>query len=251
MFNQKLHKVLNVIATAKWMDFIGVLIVVISCIISGYLTETLKTVQPTCGAWAAFVPFGIISIFNTILSIMSTRLTSRMSNWGNVVGVVNAFLSGLIDWILDNSAAPLTYPVTFVIYLFAIRKWKNSEKYKASKPLTGAKGKLVMVLITLASLVFSALTNYIGFKSFSSLYWLSTLVFGLSMSANILNAMKLSVQWSYWVIYDFVQLAKAATQQNYANVGKYIYYIITGVAGLDFWYKRTPRTKKTNLIMNN
>lgn len=249
MFNQKFSRILNIIATAKWMDFIGVLIVVISCIISGYLTETLKTVQPTWGTWTAFVPFGIISIFNTILSIMSTRLTSRMDNWGNIVGVVNAFLSGLIDWILGNSAAPITYPVTLIIYLFAIRKWKNSEKYKASKPLTGTKGKLVMILITLASLIFSALTNYIGFKSLTPLYWLSTLVFGLSMSANILNAMKLSVQWSYWVVYDLVQLIKALVQQNFANVGKYIYYIITGVAGLDFWYKRTPKENK--LITNN
>lgn len=238
---KKLDKVLNTIATAKWMDFIGVAIVVISCIISGYLTETLHTVQPTWGAWTIFVPFGIISIFNTILSIMSTRLTSRMNNWGNIVGIVNVVLSCAIDYTLGNKSAFITFPVTGVIYTIAIRKWKHSEKYKASKPLTGTKGKMAMVLITIGSLIFSALTNYIGFQSFIPLYWLTTLVFGLSLTANILNAMKLSVQWSYWIVYDCIQLIKALVQGNFANLGKYIYYIITGIAGLDFWYKRTPK----------
>ncbi|UQS83120.1 nicotinamide mononucleotide transporter family protein [Bombilactobacillus thymidiniphilus] len=225
------------IAKSKWFDLLGIAIVIIISIASGYLTETLADVV-NWGSWTRWVPFGIISIFNTVLSVMSTRLTGRMLNSGNIVGIINTVLSGTIDYLLGNKAAVITYPITFIIYVLAINKWKNSEKYKASKPLTGRKGLLTVLAILLVSFVFSYLVNYAGYQGkISLLFWLTTIVFGLSMAANILNAMKLSVQWSYWFIYNIAQLIKAFVQGNFANVGKYIYYIINAVAAASFWKK--------------
>ena len=59
----KLQQVCNVIATAKWMDLIGVAIVIAVAVSAGYATETLGQVAK----WAfslglAWVPFGLISI---------------------------------------------------------------------------------------------------------------------------------------------------------------------------------------------
>ena len=53
--------------------------------------------------------------------------------------------------------------------------------------------------------------------------------------------MKLSLQNSYWILYDIIQLVKAAVMGNFANVGKYIYYIISMIASWFYWNERNPQ----------
>ena len=89
------------IAKSKLFDLLGVILVVGIAIASGYLTETLAEVT-NWGSWARWVPFGLISIGNSVLSIYSTRLTGRMNNVGNWIGIINAVLSGTIDYLLGG-----------------------------------------------------------------------------------------------------------------------------------------------------
>lgn len=244
--NEKFQKVCETIATAKWMDIIGVLIVAGVAISAGYATETLGDVAK----WAstiglAWLPFGLISIGNTVLSIMSTRLTGRMKYAGNVVGIINVVLSGAIDYILGNKAAIISYPVTFIIYVAALYVWKKyADEHKAdlaAKPLEGKRKMLIMTAIFVFSFAFSYWINWMGFGQFNLLFFLTWIVFALSLVSNILNAMKLSLQNNYWIIYDAVQLVKAVVMGNWANVGKYIYYIISMIASLFYWNARNPQ----------
>lgn len=244
--NSKFQKLCETIATAKWMDLIGVLIVTLVAVSAGYATETLGQVAKwSISLGLAWLPFGLISIGNTILSIMSTRLTGRMKYSGNVIGIINVVLSGVIDYILGNKAAIISYPVTFVIYLIALYVWKkyaeNHQANMAAKPLAGTKKLVTLISIFAFSFVFSFWINYIGFKQINILFVLTWIVFALSLVSNILNAMKLSLQNNYWILYDIVQLLKAAVQGNFANVGKYIYYIISMVASLFYWNARNPQ----------
>lgn len=244
--NEKFQKVCETIVIAKWMDIIGVLIVAGVAISAGYATETLGDVAK----WAstvglAWLPFGLISIGNTVLSIMSTRLTGRMKYAGNVVGIINVVLSGAIDYILGNKAAIISYPVTFIIYVVALYVWKKyADEHKAdlaAKPLEGKKKMLVMTAIFIFSFAFSYWINWMGFGQFNLLFFLTWIVFALSLVSNILNAMKLSLQNNYWIIYNIVQLVKAVVMGNWANVGKYIYYIISMIASLFYWNARNPQ----------
>lgn len=86
---------------------------------AGYHTKWLNQLVDW-GDWTVFVPFGWISVGNVAISMMSTRFTGKLSKLGNYLGIINAVLSGLIDYILGNKAAIITYPVTFLIYLGAI-----------------------------------------------------------------------------------------------------------------------------------
>lgn len=244
--NDKFQKICETIATAKWMDLIGVAIVVAVAVSAGYATETLGDVAKWAAAIGlAWLPFGLISIGNTVLSIMSTRLTGRMKYAGNVIGIINVVLSGAIDYILGNKAAIISYPVTFIIYVFALYVWKKyADQHKsdlAAKPLEGKKKMLVMTGIFAFSFVFSYWINWIGFEQFNLLFFLTWIVFALSLVSNILNAMKLSLQNNYWILYDVVQLVKAFVMGNFANVGKYIYYIISMIASLFYWNARNPK----------
>lgn len=67
------------------------------------------------------------------------------------------------------------------------------------------------------------------------LAYVTTIAFALSLIANALNALKLTTQWGFWLIYNFVQLAKAGIQGNFANIGKYIFYILNAIGALFVW----------------
>ena len=97
------EKALLFFAKSKYADLFGVALVITIAIASGYLgTNLAKYVD--WGPITNFIPLGVISVINVGISMMSTRLTGRLSNIGNVLGIINTALSGAIDYILGNKA---------------------------------------------------------------------------------------------------------------------------------------------------
>ena len=88
-------------ATSKWFDLLGVTLVISIAIASGCLSTRLDK-YVNWGTWTAFVPFGFISVINVGISMLSTRFTGKLSKLGNYLGIINALLSGVIDYILGN-----------------------------------------------------------------------------------------------------------------------------------------------------
>ncbi|ACO16895.1 Nicotinamide mononucleotide transporter [Streptococcus pneumoniae] len=203
-------------------------------IASGYLNSRLHKFVDW-GLWTALVPFGLISVTNVGISMLSTRFTGKLSKWGNYFGIVNTILSGAIDYILGNKAAIITYPVTFLIYTFAIKKWKASQEGRPNQ-MSQKQVKLAAIIISIIAFLFAFVTNYIGYGGkMNLLAYVTTIAFALSLIANALNALKLTTQWGFWLIYNFVQLTKAGIQGNFANIGKYIFYILNAIGALFVW----------------
>ena len=203
-----MKKYLKQFAKSKIFDFLGVMLVVSIAIASGYLNSRLDKFVDW-GPWTALVPFGLISVTNVGISMLSTRFTGKLSRWGNYLGILNTVLSGAIDYILGNKAAIITYPVTFLIYTFAIKKWQESQE---GKPNTRSKTqtKLIATIATITAFAFAYITNYIGYGgNMNPLAYVTTIAFALSLVANVFNALKLTTQWGFWLIYNIVQLAKA------------------------------------------
>lgn len=167
--------------------------------------------------------------------MLSTRFTGKLSKWGNYFGIVNTILSGAIDYILGNKAAIITYPVTFLIYTFAIKKWKASQEGRPNQ-MSQKQVKLAAIIISIIAFLFAFVTNYIGYEGkMNLLAYVTTIAFALSLIANALNALKLTTHWGFWLIYNFVQLTKAGIQGNFANIGKYIFYILNAIGALFVW----------------
>lgn len=229
-----MKKSLKIFATSKWFDLFGVTLVVGIAIASGYLNSRLDKFVDW-GPWTALVPFGLISVTNVGISMLSTRFTGKLSKWGNYFGIVNTILSGAIDYILGNKAAIITYPVTFLIYTFAIKKWEASQEGRPNQ-MSQKQVKLAAIIISIIAFLFAFVTNYIGYGGkMNLLAYVTTIAFGLSLIANALNVLKLTTQWGFWLIYNFVQLTKAGIQGNFANIGKYIFYIINAIGALFVW----------------
>ncbi|HGR0254354.1 TPA: nicotinamide mononucleotide transporter [Streptococcus pneumoniae] len=203
-------------------------------IASGYLNSRLDKFVDW-GLWTALIPFGLISVTNVGISMLSTRFTGKLSKWGNYFGIVNTILSGAIDYILGNKATIITYPVTFLIYTFAIKKWKASQEGSPNQ-MSQKQVKLAAIIISIIAFLFAFVTNYIGYGGkMNLLAYVTTIAFALSLIANALNALKLTTQWGFWLIYNFVQLTKAGIQGNFANIGKYIFYILNAIGALFVW----------------
>ena len=229
-----MKKSLTIFATSKWFDLFGVAVVVGIAIASGYLNSRLDKFVDW-GPWTALVPFGLISVTNVGISMLSTRFTGKLSKWGNYFGIVNTILSGAIDYILGNKAAIITYPVTFLIYTFAIKKWEASQEGRPNQ-MSQKQLKLAAIIISIIAFLFAFVTNYIGYGGkMNLLAYVTTIAFALSLIANALNALKLTTQWGFWLIYNFVQLTKAGIQGNFANIGKYIFYILNAIGALFVW----------------
>ena len=238
-----MKKSLKTFATSKWFDLLGVALVVGIAIASGYLNSRLDKFVDW-GPWTALVPFGIISVTNVGISMLSTRFTGKVNKWGNYLGIVNTVLSGTIDYILGNKAAIITYPVTFIIYTFAIKKWQASQEGKPNS-LSKAQTKLVATIATIVAFAFAYFTNYIGYGgNMNALAYVTTIAFALSLVANVFNALKLTTQWGFWLVYNIVQLAKAGIQGNFANVGKYIFYILNSFGALFVWNEQESKFNK-------
>lgn len=221
-------------ATSIYFDILGVILVVGIAIASGYLGTRLDKFVDW-GPITPYIPLGLISVINVGISMLSTRFTGKLKKSGNYLGIINTILSGAIDFILGNKAAIITYPVTFIIYTIAIKKWNESHDglpNTMSKP----RKQLIRLVTTFVAIIFSATVNFIGFGG--QVTWLSgltTIVFAFSLVANTFNALKIDTQWSFWFVYDIIQLFKAFVQGNFANVGKYIFYIANALGALFVW----------------
>jgi len=136
---------------------------------------------------------------------------------------------------IGNKAAIITYPVTFLIYTFAIKKWEASQEGRPNQ-MSQKQIKLAAIIISIIAFLFAFVTNYIGYGGkMNLLAYVTTIAFALSLIANALNALKLTTQWGFWLIYNFVQLTKAGIQGNFANIGKYIFYILNAIGALFVW----------------
>ena len=78
----------------------------------------------------------------------------------------------------------------------------------------------------------------------NALAYVTTIAFALSLVANVFNALKLKTQWGFWLVYNIVQLAKAGIQGNFANVGKYIFYILNSFGALFVWNDQESKFNK-------
>ena len=104
---------------------------------------------------------------------------------------------------------------------------------------------IIMVVTTIFAFVFSYYTNKLGYGGqMNTLAYVTTVAFALSIVANVLNAFKLTNQYHFWFVYNLVQLVKAFVQGNFANVGKYIFYIVNAIGALFIWNDSTEKTEE-------
>ncbi len=177
-------------------------------------------------------PLGFVSIVAAMFSVLSTRFIGKQSNIGNIIGVFTTISSGVLDYLFGNASAVITYPLTFIIMNFAVFNWASGETIR--------KIDWRYYGINLAGLVVAFGLVYLGAYLFggrqdSVFLNVVALTFGLSLGANFCSALKYEETWLSWMIYNIVQLTKNLLQVNFANVAKYIFYMINAIFTFFDW----------------
>ena len=170
-------------------------------------------------------PLGFLSIAGAMFSLLSTRLMVRQQNFGNVIWIFTTINSGTIDYLLGNTSAILTYPITFGLALLSTKKWYGGERIKKADTLYFALSALAFVvsysLVYLGFYLFPSATDVVSpfFKHSIAI------IFGISLIGNVGIAFKYEESFFVWFIYNIMQLLKNALQGNIANVVKYVFYM--------------------------
>lgn len=86
---------------------------------------------------------------------------------------------------------------------------------RQTQPNKPKQVKLAVIIISIIAFLFAFVTNYIGYEGkMNLLAYVTTIAFALSLIANALNALKLTTQWGFWLIYNFVQLTKLVFKET-------------------------------------
>ncbi len=177
-------------------------------------------------------PLGLISILSATFSMLSTRFIGKQSNTGNIIGVVTTITAGTLDYMFGNASAIITYPLTFIIMNFAVFNWARGEKIRKVDwkyfAIMGAGIAVGFFLVYLGAHLFGGRTE---------IFFLNTvaITFGISIGANIASALKYEETWLSWMVYNVVQFTKNLIQGNYANVAKYIFYMLNALVTFADW----------------
>lgn len=242
---------------SKYMDILGACVVLLVSILNGFhLTyyhhgHAVYNV-PFSQQWellneGAF-PLGILSTVGAVFSLLSTRFVGKQNNFGNIIGLLTTVNSGTVDYFLGNHSAAITYPLTFIITYFAVVKWNRGEKIR--------KIDFKYYVINSIGLVLGYALVYLGTEIFGGrddvfFYHIVSITFGLSLGANFSSALKYESTFLSWTVYNVVQLLKAFTQLNIANIAKYIFYLVNAVITLADWVLNRDLKKKENLAFSN
>lgn len=223
-----------------YMDFFGVALILLVCYWRNFHETVYLNGEILFNTGAEFsalisqggIPLGYFSMGGAVLSVLSGRFTAKQNNLGNVIGIIIAVTSGTLDYLFGNHSAIITYPVTFLVASFATYKWSTGIKIRKIDTqyyviLAGAM-LLAFCLVHLGFYVFGGKSGWIFRNSVA-------LIFGLSMAGNISNAFKYQETWFNWMAYNVLQLTKNTLQMNFANVIKYVFYMIGAVITYFDW----------------
>ena len=160
---------LRKIAHSKYIDIVGVILVLSICIYKGfhetiYYQGGIQFGVPLRGfnsyiSKGAF-PIGLLATIGAVISLLAARMIVKQRNLGNFIGIFTTVNSGVIDYLFGNHSAIITYPLTFIIAILATKKWHEGERIK--------KIDNKYWLLVLAAFITSYTLVYLGFYLFGT-----------------------------------------------------------------------------------
>lgn len=236
------HPLLRKIVHSKYLDIIGVLLVLAICIYRNfhetiYYQGGIQFGIPLSdlGSYiskGAF-PIGLLSTLGAVVSLLAARMIVKQQNLGNLIGIFTTVNSGVIDYLFGNRSAIITYPLTFIIAIIATKKWSDGERVK--------KADARYFLLVIAAFIVSYSLVFLGFYLFGTsiknefFKHAVAIIFGISLVGNISTAFKYEQTFLTWSFYNIAQITKNAIQGNLANIVKYVFYLFNAILTFFDW----------------
>jgi len=236
---------IKLITESKYLDIVGLVIVVGGSIYLGFH----KTVKPIHFLFinTENYPLGIQSVIGVGFSMLATRFVTRRNNIGNFIGIFSTISACMVDYLLGNKAAILTYPISFLGNYYSYYSW---NQHKEIIPIDIDRGFFLNFIYGFS---ISLLLNYIGFTSFLSesisnfpLFITSVIIVGLTFGGQFNTAKRYKDNWFTWQIYNVIKFIQNIQLGNIAQLLKYLFYFFNAILGWITWtyVKREVSNKK-------
>lgn len=247
MLKEKTYQRIQKITESVYLDYIGLIIVIFGSIYLGFH----KTIKPLnlFGFEIQNYYLGYQSILSTSISVMVTRLVTRRKNIGNLIGTFNTVSVAMIEFMLGNTAAIITYPVSVIGNYYAYYLWKQKSEVV---PIGINKWFFINFLF---GFFISIVLNFIGFTNFLTtpnfeiqnmpLFITTTLLVGLTFGGQINTAKKYKENWFTWQLYNLTKFVQNLQLGNIAQLLKYVFYFFNATLGWITWsYVKKKKEEK-------
>lgn len=230
LLSQKFIIQIKALTNSTYLDIIGLILVITVSIVLEYY-KTVFNFSFNSKNYLFFI--GYVSIISTSLSMIGNRLVTKKNNIGNFIATCNTFLSGLIDYLLGNIGAILTYPVSFIGNLLVFKAWKKSKVLRSTD--------FIFYRNLVLGFLFSFILNYIAFTYLSSkpidwrLFFAIVIPAGLTFGGTFNTARMYPNNWMLWQFYNATKLIQNILQMNIANAAKYVFYLFNAIIGQITW----------------
>jgi nicotinamide riboside transporter PnuC len=219
---------IQAITESKWMDLLGVGLVVIVSFVLGFHRTVIQG-----------LPIGVFSTVGAAGSMMVTRWVTKRNNIGNLVGLLTTVNSAFVDYFLGNDAAFLTYPVSFAGAGISFLYWRRRSNRVPRKI-----DSIYFINIAIA-FGLGIFLNYVGFSNFlsqpigenQSKFLITSLITGITYSG-ILNTPRMYADsWASWQVYNVLKIYQNILFGNVAYVTKYIFYLVNATLAWSVWHR--------------
>lgn len=221
---------IKALTNSTYLDIIGLAIVLAASFALGYHQTVIDfTFQGTNYVFL----LGYVSIVNTGFSMMGNRLVTKKNNFGNLITTCNTFLSGSIDYLLGNTGAVLTYPVTFIGNFLVFKAWKKSKVLRSVD--------FIFYRNIVLGFFFSLVLNYIAFRYIAQtpidwkLFFAIAIPAGITFGGTFNTARMYPDNWFMWQFYNLTKIVQNLLLMNIANVAKYTFYFFNAILGYITW----------------
>lgn len=244
-----MNKIWKAIKSLKWYE-IAMCVVMLG--ISIYYA-----IQPQEGTpqWLA-----IINFISGLCGIMCVFLTAKVNRMNFPFAVVNTtvfmiYLAYFGIWATFWLEAVVYFPMNIISWI----KWyqhkdDEDELLAKSKKLTWWQNIIVTaVIITLAVLTHFFLMKFAGnsWMKFATKYgwnvkvmrWLDASIFAIGIVAVVLEALRYTEQYAWWLITDVVAVAQYIIKGDPVYTTKKAIYLIEAFVGLKNWNDLSKRNK--------
>ncbi|MCU0328435.1 MAG: nicotinamide mononucleotide transporter family protein [Chitinophagales bacterium] len=240
----KLVRAITIITNGVELDVIGVFIVVGGSIFKRFHEKIVDINIESIGLKIVDYPVGLQSIVTVCISLLTTRLVTKRNNFGHLLAIFNTISVGMIDYLLGNKAAFITYPVTMLGTYWAYYNW---GKKREVIPIALDAEFYINFIIGFA---ISLGLNYLGYTEFFTksienfpLFVTTVIIVGLTFSGQLNGAKKYKDNWFTWQFYNAIKLVQNVMMMNWAQILKYLYYFLNALFGWITWNDLFHRKK--------
>ena len=225
---------IKLVTESRYLDLLGLAIVLGGSIYLGF-HKTIVSIH-FLGIHTDNYPLGIQSVIGVCFSMMATRFVTRRNNIGNFIGIFATISACMVDYLLGNKAAILTYPISFLGNYYSYYSW---SKHKDIIPIGIDKGFYFNFFYGFS---ISLCLNYIGFTNFLTtpienigLFTTSVIIVGLTFGGQFNTAKRYKDNWFTWQIYNVIKFIQNIQLGNIAQLLKYLFYFFNAILGWITW----------------